>query len=81
MAPNVPSFRKVRFQSYANGKHYVGNRVTTAKYSTFTFLPFFLFQQFKRFSNCFFLSIALLQVIYGFFPSISSLVGSSVLLI
>lgn len=39
------------------------NHITTAKYSKLSFLPCFLFEQFRRYSNCFFLFIALLQVI------------------
>ncbi|XP_050425545.1 probable phospholipid-transporting ATPase IA isoform X2 [Adelges cooleyi] len=39
------------------------NRISTAKYSLVSFLPIFLFEQFRRYSNCFFLLIALLQQI------------------
>lgn len=38
------------------------NCISTAKYSILSFLPIFLFEQFRRYSNCFFLLIALLQV-------------------
>lgn len=38
------------------------NRISTAKYSMLSFMPIFLFEQFRRYSNCFFLLIALLQV-------------------
>ena len=41
---------------------FAGNRISTAKYSLLSFLPSFLFEQFRRYSNIFFLSIALLQV-------------------
>lgn len=38
------------------------NRISTAKYSILSFMPIFLFEQFRRYSNCFFLLIVLLQV-------------------
>lgn len=47
----------------AAGQRFCSNRVSTAKYDVVTFLPCFLFEQFRRYSNCFFLLIALLQVI------------------
>ncbi|KAH8415892.1 hypothetical protein KR222_003038 [Zaprionus bogoriensis] len=43
--------------------NYCNNRISTAKYSFISFLPSFLFEQFRRYSNCFFLLIALLQQI------------------
>lgn len=42
---------------------YKNNRITTAKYSFLSFIPMFLFEQFRRYSNCFFLFIALMQVL------------------
>lgn len=41
---------------------FIGNEVMTAKYSAWSFIPSFLFEQFRRYSNIFFLVIALLQV-------------------
>lgn len=38
------------------------NCISTAKYGILSFMPIFLFEQFRRYSNCFFLLIALLQV-------------------
>lgn len=35
---------------------------STAKYSFLTFLPKFLFEQFRKYANIFFLFISLLQV-------------------
>ena len=52
--------RAIRIQ--AAGQRFCGNRVSTAKYNALSFLPCFLFEQFRRYSNCFFLFIALLQV-------------------
>ena len=46
----------------APGQRFCSNRVSTAKYNALSFLPCFLFEQFRRYSNCFFLLIALLQV-------------------
>ncbi|XP_044312407.1 probable phospholipid-transporting ATPase IA isoform X1 [Drosophila rhopaloa] len=48
---------------------YCNNRITTAKYSFISFLPAFLFEQFRRYSNCFFLLIALLQQIPDVSPT------------
>jgi len=42
---------------------YKSNKISTAKYNLFTFLPKFLFEQFRRYANIFFLSIGLLQQI------------------
>uniref|UniRef100_A0A8C7Z2B2 Phospholipid-transporting ATPase n=1 Tax=Oryzias sinensis TaxID=183150 RepID=A0A8C7Z2B2_9TELE len=43
---------------------FCSNRVSTAKYNVLTFLPRFLYSQFRRAANAFFLFIALLQVRY-----------------
>ncbi|XP_017837733.1 probable phospholipid-transporting ATPase IA isoform X3 [Drosophila busckii] len=48
---------------------YCNNRITTAKYNCLCFLPSFLFEQFRRYSNCFFLLIALLQQIPDVSPT------------
>ena len=45
------------------------NYITTAKYSFVTFLPKFLFEQFRRYANIFFLTIGLLQQIPGVSPT------------
>lgn len=51
---------------FVNAPHqpakYKNNHITTAKYSYLSFVPLFLFEQFRRYSNCFFLFIALMQV-------------------
>jgi hypothetical protein len=41
---------------------FITNRISTSKYSILTFLPKFLFEQFRKYSNVFFLCIAVLQV-------------------
>lgn len=41
---------------------FCSNRISTTKYNVFTFIPRFLFDQFRRYANLFFLFIAFLQV-------------------
>lgn len=48
---------------------YVDNHVSTAKYNVVTFLPKFLFEQFSKFANVFFLFTAILQQIPGLSPT------------
>ncbi|XP_045479978.1 probable phospholipid-transporting ATPase IA isoform X7 [Harmonia axyridis] len=48
---------------------FCNNRISTAKYSIFRFIPLFLFEQFRRWANCFFLMIALLQQIPDVSPT------------
>ncbi|CAH1113541.1 unnamed protein product [Psylliodes chrysocephalus] len=48
---------------------YCKNNVSTAKYSFHTFIPLFLFEQFRRWANCFFLLMALLQQIPDVSPT------------
>uniref|UniRef100_A0A8D8M529 Phospholipid-transporting ATPase n=1 Tax=Cacopsylla melanoneura TaxID=428564 RepID=A0A8D8M529_9HEMI len=51
------------------GTKFVGNKISTAKYTLVTFVPCFLFEQFRRYSNIFFLFIALLQQIPDVSPT------------
>lgn len=46
----------------SQGEHFLTNEISTAKYSVLSFIPSFLFEQFRRYSNIFFLCIALFQV-------------------
>ncbi|KAF2790018.1 phospholipid-translocating P-type ATPase [Melanomma pulvis-pyrius CBS 109.77] len=48
---------------------YVDNHISTAKYNAFTFLPKFLYEQFSRYANLFFLFTAVLQQIPGISPT------------
>lgn len=48
---------------------YVDNHVSTAKYNAFTFLPKFLFEQFSKYANLFFLFTAILQQIPNISPT------------
>lgn len=47
---------------------YDGNAVYTTKYSIWTFIPKFFFEQFSRYANLFFLVIACIQQIPGITP-------------
>ncbi|KAA6414048.1 MAG: phospholipid-translocating ATPase [Lasallia pustulata] len=48
---------------------YVDNHVSTAKYSVITFMPKFLFEQFSKYANLFFLFTAALQQIPNVSPT------------
>jgi hypothetical protein len=43
-------------------KKFCDNEISTSKYNVFTFLPLNLFYQFTKFSNIYFLAMAMLQV-------------------
>lgn len=61
-AQEVPESRTVFINKEQPPNKCMSNSISTAKYSVFSFLPKFLFEQFRRYSNIFFLFIALLQV-------------------
>lgn len=44
-------------------RQFLGNRISTAKYTILTFLPLNLFEQFSKLANFYFLSLALLELI------------------
>lgn len=48
---------------------FCGNKISTAKYNFLTFLPKFLFEQFRKYANIFFLFIALTQQIPNVSPT------------
>ena len=52
-----------------SANRYVDNHVSTAKYNVATFLPKFLFQEFSKFANMFFLFTAIIQQIPGISPT------------
>jgi phospholipid-transporting ATPase len=52
--------RSIHINSHQEHK-FSSNEVMTAKYNVITFLPKFLFEQFRRYANVFFLVIGLLQ--------------------
>ena len=43
---------------------FLHNRITTGKYNVLTFLPIFLWEQFSKYANLFFLFIAIIQVFF-----------------
>ncbi|KAI9779356.1 MAG: hypothetical protein M1816_003603 [Peltula sp. TS41687] len=53
----------------SSAKRYVDNHVSTAKYNVATFLPKFLFEQFSKYANLFFLFTAVLQQIPNISPT------------
>ena len=66
-APNVPSTPLCRvvlpsLQVKNEEFKYLSNYVSTAKYTVLTFIPKFLYEQFTRPANVFFLFIAFIQV-------------------
>ncbi|KAG0207473.1 hypothetical protein BGX28_001297 [Mortierella sp. GBA30] len=48
---------------------YLHNRISTSKYNYFTFLPKFLYEQFSKYANIFFLFTACIQQIDGVSPT------------
>ncbi|KAK6741578.1 hypothetical protein RB195_009443 [Necator americanus] len=54
--------------THPKGK-FLSNRISTCKYNGFSFLPRFLYEQFRRYNNVFFLMIALLQQIPDVSPT------------
>ncbi|XP_014280434.1 probable phospholipid-transporting ATPase IA isoform X2 [Halyomorpha halys] len=63
-----PDYRIV-FVNRPQPSRFLTNCITTAKYTPLTFFPSFLYEQFRRYSNCFFLLIALLQQIPDVSPT------------
>ena len=61
--------KRVIFVNKPQPQKFCSNHISTAKYSCVSFLPSFLFEQFRRYSNCFFLFIALLQQIPDVSPT------------
>lgn len=60
-------FRRCSFNGPPPAEPFLSNSVITSKYTALNFVPVFLFQQFSRFANSYFLFICILQCI----PSIS----------
>ena len=63
-----PGVRRVRINASQEVK-FVSNYIMTAKYTVWSFLPKFLFEQFRRYANIFFLCIGLLQQIPNVSPT------------
>ena len=66
--------RKFKIHDAANEKAFVNNSIQTSKYSFIPLSPQFalwknLFEQFHRYANCYFLVVAILQMIPGLSPT------------
>lgn len=59
---NIDSKRVLTINRGAQQTKFITNHISTSKYSILSFLPKFLFEQFRKYSNIFFLCIAVLQV-------------------
>jgi magnesium-transporting ATPase (P-type) len=62
----------VNFQSDSNAHKqpkYRSNQISTSKYNILTFLFIFLFEQFRKFSNIFFLAVSLIQQVPDVSPT------------
>jgi phospholipid-transporting ATPase len=66
--PDTSRQRTVLLNS-AQPTKFCSNKISTAKYSPILFLPKFLFEQFRRYANLFFLLIGALQQIPGVSPT------------
>lgn len=53
---------------------FLHNRVTTGKYSVLSFLPRFLYEEFSKYANLFFLFVSCIQVGGFFFGGVGSIV-------
>lgn len=53
----------------ANNLGYKGNHISTTKYNVFTFLPKFLFEQFSKYANLFFLCTSAIQQVPNVSPT------------
>lgn len=51
------------------GVKFCSNEISTGKYNVWTFIPKFIFEQFRKYANMFFLAVALLQQIPGVSPT------------
>ncbi|KAH9282797.1 Phospholipid-transporting ATPase IA [Echinococcus granulosus] len=60
---------RVIFINEFNETKFCNNSISTGKYSLLTFVPKFLFEQFRKYANIFFLLVALFQQIPGVSPT------------
>ncbi|VDO03931.1 unnamed protein product [Rodentolepis nana] len=67
-SPNAGKERVI-FVNRSNQTKFCNNSISTGKYSTVTFIPKFLFEQFRKYANIFFLIVALFQQIPGVSPT------------
>lgn len=61
--------RVIELGKHERPSHLNENYIITAKYTKWTFIPKFLFEQFRRYANIFFLSIGLMQQIPDVSPT------------
>lgn len=71
LTPRKPGHRTVHIlNSDENGKYgYYGNHILTTKYNFATFLPKFLFEQFSKYANLFFLFTSAIQQVPNVSPT------------
>ncbi|KAM7538028.1 hypothetical protein Aperf_G00000064652 [Anoplocephala perfoliata] len=60
---------RVIFVNRQSSYKFCNNSISTGKYSVATFIPKFLFEQFRKYANIFFLLVALFQQIPGVSPT------------
>eukprot|EP00092_Neocalanus_flemingeri_P037876 GFUD01041229.1.p1 GENE.GFUD01041229.1~~GFUD01041229.1.p1 ORF type:complete len:1159 (-),score=232.94 GFUD01041229.1:205-3681(-) len=64
----LPETRRILINKIQSQK-FKNNSISTGKYTILTFLPIFLYEQFRKYANIFFLTIGLLQQIPGISPT------------
>ena len=69
LSTSGPRIIHINNASANSAKKYVDNHISTAKYNIFTFLPKFLFEQFSKYANLFFLFTAIIQQIPNISPT------------
>ncbi len=67
--PPAPDLRHLMVNESHQKVRFLTNKISTAKYNLLSFLPKFLFEQFRRYANIFFLCIGLLQQIPNVSPT------------
>ncbi|XP_076446469.1 putative phospholipid-transporting ATPase IA isoform X4 [Babylonia areolata] len=68
-APAQQPLRAIYINAPHRNTRFCNNKVSTAKYNFLTFFPKFLFEQFRKYANIFFLFIALIQQIPNVSPT------------
>ncbi|KRZ75270.1 putative phospholipid-transporting ATPase IA [Trichinella papuae] len=69
MSPAILDAERTIYINRSQPIKYCSNKISTAKYNVITFFPRFLFEQFRRYANIFFLFIGLLQQIPDVSPT------------
>jgi len=65
----LPDTRKILINKSPQLQKFAKNSISTGKYTLISFLPKFLYEQFRKYANIFFLTIGLLQQIPGISPT------------